>query len=78
MKFNGDQIVAELKRWIRIELNNYADVLATGQVADWSAYQKIVGVIQGLALAERKILDLAEQDDEGEHGSSSVAGEDPS
>lgn len=57
-----------LRKMIRDDMNNYADDLAGGACADYAAYAKLCGVIQGLALAERHLLDLAkkatEQDDE--------------
>lgn len=57
-----------LRKQIREDMNNYADDLAGGACADYAAYTKLCGVIQGLALAERHLLDLAkkvtEQDDE--------------
>ena len=59
--------VDTLRDMLRKDMNNYADDLAGGVCADFSQYQKLVGVIQGLALAERHLLDLAkkaEQSDE--------------
>lgn len=57
-----------LRKQIREDMNNYADDLAGGACADYASYTKLCGVIQGLALAERHLLDLAkkvtEQDDE--------------
>lgn len=57
-----------LRKHIREDMNNYADDLAGGACADYAAYTKLCGVIQGLAIAERHLLDLAkkmtEQDDE--------------
>jgi len=57
-----------LRKLIREDMNNYADDLAGGACADYAAYTKLCGVIQGLAIAERHLLDLAkkvtEQDDE--------------
>jgi hypothetical protein len=57
-----------LRKYIREDMNNYADDLAGGACTDYAAYTKLCGVIQGLALAERHLLDLAkkmtEQDDE--------------
>ena len=50
-----------LRDQIRKDMNNYADDLATGVCQDFAAYQKLCGVIQGLALAERYVLDLAEK-----------------
>jgi hypothetical protein len=40
-------------------MNNYADDVATGACQDFSAYKQLCGLIQGLALAERHMLDLA-------------------
>ena len=50
-----------LREKIRIDMNNYADDLAGGQCRTFDEYQKLCGVIQGLALAERHLLDLAEK-----------------
>ena len=50
-----------LREQIRNDMNNYADDLAGGACRNFEEYQKLVGVIQGLALAERYILDLAKK-----------------
>ena len=50
-----------LRDQIRKDLNNYADDLASGMCRTFDEYQKLCGVIQGLAQAERYILDLAEK-----------------
>ena len=50
-----------LRSKIREDMNNYADDVATGQCADFSAYKELCGVIRGLAMAERYLLDLAEK-----------------
>ena len=42
-------------------MNQHADHMATGACKDYSEYQKMAGVIEGLALAEREMLDWAEQ-----------------
>jgi hypothetical protein len=55
------QFASVLRDQIRKDMNNYADDLATGVCQDFAAYQKLCGVIQGLAQAERYILDLAEK-----------------
>ena len=55
------QFASVLREQIRKDMNNYADDLATGVCQDFAAYQKLCGVIQGLALAERYIIDLAEK-----------------
>ena len=50
-----------LREKIRTDMNNYADDLAGGVCRNFEDYQKLCGVIQGLATAERYILDLAEK-----------------
>jgi hypothetical protein len=55
------QFASVLREQIRKDMNNYADDLATGVCQDFAAYQKLCGVIQGLAHAERYVIDLAEK-----------------
>ena len=50
-----------LREQIRNDMNNYADDIAGGACRNFEEYQKLVGVIQGLALAERYLLDLAKK-----------------
>ena len=45
---------------IRERMNELADAIATGSAQSFEEYQKMVGVIEGLALAEREFLDLVE------------------
>lgn len=45
---------------LRRILNELADDLAGGAAGDFPSYQHMVGVIKGLALAERELLDLKE------------------
>lgn len=56
-----DQYAEILRKKIREDMNNYADDVAGGGCADYAAYVRLCGVIQGLALAERHLLDLAEK-----------------
>lgn len=60
-EINQRSFVEVLRDMIRKDMNNYADDLAGGACADFSQYQKLCGVIQGLALAERHLLDLADR-----------------
>ena len=48
-----------LREQIRKDMNNYADDLAGGGCRTFDEYQKLCGVIQGLAIAERYLIDLA-------------------
>jgi hypothetical protein len=50
-----------LREKIRTDMNNYADDLSGGACRSFDEYQKLCGVIQGLAIAERHLLDLAEK-----------------
>jgi hypothetical protein len=56
-----------LREQIRKDMNNYADDLASGVCRSFDEYQKLCGVIQGLATAESYLLALlkkVEQSDE--------------
>ena len=50
-----------LREQIRTDMNNYADDIAGGSCRNFEEYQKLCGLIQGLALAERYLIDLAEK-----------------
>ena len=56
-----EDFVRVLREKIRTDMNNYTDDLATGVCQDFAQYQKLCGVIQGLAFAERHLMDLAEK-----------------
>ena len=42
-------------------MNEHADHLATGSVQDFAEYKRMCGIIEGLALAEREVLDWIEK-----------------
>ena len=50
-----------LREQIRKDMNNYADDCAGGGCRTYEEYQKLCGVIQGLAIEERYVIDLAEK-----------------
>ena len=68
MSRDAEQVLTLVKKYIRAEMNEQADIIATGGCATWDMYQKLTGVVQGLALVERKILDLAKEDDDDSPG----------
>ena len=43
---------------LRERMNALADDVATGAARDFAEYRNLCGVIHGLALAEREVLDL--------------------
>jgi hypothetical protein len=45
-------------------MNDMADHIAGGGCADFSEYKRCCGVIEGLARAERELLDLTKQIDD--------------
>jgi hypothetical protein len=47
-----------IKQKIRIKMNELSDDLALGSAKDFAEYRYLTGVISGLALVERDILDL--------------------
>ncbi len=61
-----DNFASVLRDKLRADMNTHADDLASGMCRNFEEYQKLCGVIQGLALAERYLLDLvdAQQKDE--------------
>lgn len=55
-----------LRDQIRTDMNNYTDDMATGACKSFDEYQKLCGVIQGLALAESYLLALAKKVEESD------------
>ena len=53
-----------LREQIRKDMNNYTDDLANGICQSFDQYQKLCGVIHGLAIAEGYLLDLAKKVEE--------------
>jgi len=53
-----DNFARVLREQIRIDMNNYADDMAGGACRSFEEYQKLCGVIQGLAIAESHLLAL--------------------
>jgi len=51
---------------IRERMNDIADSISTGSAKSYDEYQNMVGVINGLAIAERELLDLVEAMKKGE------------
>jgi hypothetical protein len=58
--------VEVLRKKIREDMNNYADDLAGGVCKSFEEYQKLCGVIQGLAMAETHLLSLAKKVEESD------------
>lgn len=55
-----------LREKVRKDMNNYADDLANGVCKTFDEYQKLCGVIRGLALAEEHLMALFEKVDKSD------------
>jgi hypothetical protein len=53
-----------IKKKIRQKMNELADDLALGSANDYAEYRFFVGMVSGLAMIERDILDLEERNRE--------------
>jgi len=60
MDLQALSFVDALRKKLREDMNNYTDDLANGQCSNFEVYKELCGVIRGLALAERHLLDLAQ------------------
>jgi len=61
-----DQFARVLRDKLRHDMNNYADDMAGGSCRSFEEYQKLCGLISGLALAERYLLDLQKEMEESD------------
>lgn len=50
-----------IRQKIRNKMNELADDLALGSAKDFAEYRYLTGVISGLALVERDVIDLEER-----------------
>ena len=56
------------RKAIRDAMNDKTDDIATGSAQDFPDYRYRVGVIEGLALAEREFLDIMERIERSDDG----------
>ncbi|MHC4882947.1 MAG: hypothetical protein ACYTCV_10165 [Planctomycetota bacterium] len=56
-----DPTMRLLQDKLREQMNNHADDVAVGSCQTFEEYKFITGTIQGLAMAERELLDLDEK-----------------
>ena len=57
----NEDVLSLLKRKLRDQMNELADHLAVGSAKDMEEYRKITGIIEGLAWAEREIIDIEDR-----------------
>ena len=56
-----DNSLAYLRQQLRRMMNETSDHLSAGACKDFAEYARCCGVVEGLALAERELLDLQER-----------------
>ena len=59
--FTGDTLIEKFKSRLRDLMNDRADKIATGSCTNFDEYKHQSGVIEGLALAERELLDIIQE-----------------
>ena len=64
MQTASDNLAEFLRKSLRNQMNDMADHIAGGGCADFPEYKRCCGVIEGLARAERELLDLTNQIDD--------------
>lgn len=50
-----------LKTKLRDRMNELADIISTGGCKNYDQYQRLCGLIEGLATAERELLDIKDK-----------------
>lgn len=57
----SDDALSLLRKKIRDQMNDLADHLAVGSAKDIEEYRKVCGIIEGLAWAEREVIDIEDK-----------------
>lgn len=61
-----NQFAETLRKEIRKDMNNYSDDLANGVCRSFDEYQKLCGVIRGLAIAEDHLIAMQKKVEESD------------
>jgi|TARA_R110001583_G_scaffold57501_1_gene172054 hypothetical protein len=57
----SDDVLSLLKKKLRGQMNEIADVVSLGSAKNMEEYRKMCGIIEGLAWAEREIIDIEDK-----------------
>ena len=57
----ADDVLSVLKKKFRNQMNELADRLALGSAQNIEEYRKVCGMIEGLAWAEREVIDIEDR-----------------
>ena len=61
MTIVSDDVLSLLRKKLRGQMNELADHLALGSAKDIEEYRKVCGMIEGLAWAEREVIDIEDR-----------------
>lgn len=64
MQTASNNLAEVLRKVLRNHMNDMADHIAGGGCADFPEYKRCCGIVEGLARAERELLDLSKQIDD--------------
>ena len=57
----SDDALSLLRKKLRQQMNEIADLLSIGSAKNMEEYRKMCGIIEGLAWAEREVIDLEDK-----------------
>ena len=57
----SDDVLSLLRKKLRDQMNEIADLVSLGSAKNMEDYRKMCGIIEGLAWAERESIDLEEK-----------------
>jgi len=57
----SDDALSLLRKKLRGQMNEIADLLSLGSAKNMEEYRKMCGIIEGLAWAEREVIDLEDR-----------------
>ena len=58
---DSDDVLSLLKKKLRDQMNEIADLVSLGSAKNIEDYRKMCGSIEGLAWAEREIIDIEDR-----------------
>ena len=57
----SDDALSLLRKKLRQQMNEIADLISIGSAKNMEEYRKMCGIIEGLAWAEREVIDLEDR-----------------
>ena len=58
---DGDDVLSLLKKKLRDQMNEIADLVSLGSAKNMEDYRKMCGIIEGLAWAEREVIEIEDR-----------------